>query len=539
MKIKKPRSKKAVKPAARTVRGTRPKAAIRRLKAAATTAKKATKPKAVKAVKIPGAAKTGKPRKAASGPAAKTRAATRSRPSKSKVGPRTRPADTDFLVKVEPQVPLASASRSRKDRVPKLDESRFAAIVAREAQPPARVKSASALTPPPVETESMPEVEEESVPSVESATEPEDAIVSVPRKAQEVVIPPILFEGDVPASPSEMGPGQKYALGPTPPTTDPTTERAWLPASYGTGKLFLVPRDPHWLYAHWDLTDQQQRRYNGLSADRHLVVRIKPGTMRGHSSTEIHVHPESRHWFIHVDSAATNYTAELGYYPPNRKWVSVAKPVSAVTPPDSVSSDRTVRFATVSMEKPLRGSMRRAPTLHVPTVPTLEQARERILTSAISKYFEPRQSPSSADLLEIVGEVPEEKAPTKEIFLDVNSSATAQLPSSPLGKEIPQPRGFWLNVNAELVLYGATEPDATLLIDGYPVQLRPDGTFSHRFALPDGNYEVALWAMSADGELRQAVLKFQRASNYEGEVGAHPQDPALIPPPSPPPSGKQ
>ena len=94
------------------------------------------------------------------------------------------------------------------------------------------------------------------------------------------------------------------------------------------------------------------------------------------------------------------------------------------------------------------------------------------------------------------------------------------------------PKGFWLNLNAELVLYGATEPDATLLVDGYPVQLRPDGTFSCRFALPDGDYEIALWAMSAEGDLRQAVLKFRRRSDYEGEVSAHPQDPALTAPPA-------
>jgi hypothetical protein len=36
--------------------------------------------------------------------------------------------------------------------------------------------------------------------------------------------------------------------------------------------------------------------------------------------------------------------------------------------------------------------------------------------------------------------------------------------------------------------------------------------------------------MSAEGELRQATLKFSRATDYRGEAGTDPQDPLLKPP---------
>lgn len=88
-------------------------------------------------------------------------------------------------------------------------------------------------------------------------------------------------------------------------------------------------------------------------------------------------------------------------------------------------------------------------------------------------------------------------------------------------------RGFWLNVNAELVIYGATEPDAKVAIGGRPIRLRPDGTFSYRFALPDGSYQLPVTAVSPEGEVRQAELDFYRGTAYAGEVGSHPQDPAL------------
>src|SRR4051794_31642217 len=62
-------------------------------------------------------------------------------------------------------------------------------------------------------------------------------------------VPPILFEGDKPEKVSASGPGQRYALGPTPPAERLDTEGE-LPEAYGTQRLLLTARDPHWLYAH-------------------------------------------------------------------------------------------------------------------------------------------------------------------------------------------------------------------------------------------------------------------------------------------------
>ena len=85
--------------------------------------------------------------------------------------------------------------------------------------------------------------------------------------------------------------------------------------------------------------------------------------------------------------------------------------------------------------------------------------------------------------------------------------------------------------DAELILYGATEPDAAVTVGGRTIKLRPDGTFSYRFALPDGHYELPAVATSADGtDARRADLHFARSTEYSGEVGAHPQDAALKPP---------
>src|SRR6185503_14542274 len=89
-------------------------------------------------------------------------------------------------------------------------------------------------------------------------------------------------------------------------------------------------------------------------------------------------------------------------------------------------------------------------------------------------------------------------------------------------------KGFWFKVNAEVIIYGSTEPDAHVSIGGRPIRLRADGSFSYRFALPDGAYELPVVAIAQDRhDGRAAELRFSRATQYSGDVGTHPQDPAL------------
>jgi hypothetical protein len=82
-------------------------------------------------------------------------------------------------------------------------------------------------------------------------------------------------------------------------------------------------------------------------------------------------------------------------------------------------------------------------------------------------------------------------------------------------------RGFFMHVNAEVIFYGGTHPQARVTIAGNPVQLQPDGTFSYHFKFPDNDYEIPIIATSPDGvETRSAALFFRRETTREGDVGA-------------------
>lgn len=383
--------------------------------------------------------------------------------------------------------------------------------------------------------------------------------------------PAILLEGDTAAVPLVSGPGEKFSLGATPPAQ--TFSGGELPESYGTKKLFLTARDPHWLYANWDLTAEQQKELNAASTDGHLILRIYAGKIEGHPAYEIHVHPESRHWFAHVERAGHSYAAELGYYSALGKWTRVANSSGTLTPPDAASAESEAEFATIPFEFPFAKLMQiieEAVRDNLPLAVAIEELRRHghpdLPRFSSSGFSSVAPSPSGTTGSSRVWTAEQEKALARVINIDqtrriwmgsleitelirrrlaqevtspvtpfgipsITSPAGVSSVSSPFGGQAERSKGFWFNVNAELVIYGATEPTAKVTLGGHPIKLRSDGTFSFRFALPDGKYDLPALAVSADGtDGRAAELKFARSTEYRGDVGATPQDPSLKPP---------
>ncbi|MBU6430725.1 MAG: hypothetical protein KGR26_17025, partial [Cyanobacteria bacterium REEB65] len=78
---------------------------------------------------------------------------------------------------------------------------------------------------------------------------------------------------------------------------------------------------------------------------------------------------------------------------------------------------------------------------------------------------------------------------------------------------------FWLVADAELIVYGATEPDAKVTLRGERVDLQPDGTFSFRFYLPDGLHPIPIRAINADGDdERQITITVARSTEGDGKT---------------------
>jgi hypothetical protein len=460
------------------------------------------------------------------------------------------------------KAPVKRAQTSVKEKLASLFKRKPKAAAPPESPP-------KKTAPPKKSAESAPPKLSSTVVPKESPAPPKSAM---PKRAagkragtpKKVAVPPILLEGDEPTAPRPSGPGERYALGTIEPAF-PSSESAELPESYGTQRLLLVARDPHWLYAHWDFTAEQLRKHNTASRDKHLVVRVYRGAVSGDPVVEQHVHPESRNWFLHVGKGGAKFVAELGYYNRGGKWETVATSAATFTPPDVLSDDTSVRFETIPVEVPFKKLLelvKGAVAEHKPLIEIIQELRAagypelpRFVAgsdggAAAALAWTPAQERALAEIISIdevrrvwMGSLEITELLRRSLMQELSSIAAAQLArgelaggaelggvssvSSPLGGE-GRRKGFWFNVNAELIIYGATEPDANVTIGGRKIQLRRDGTFSFRFALPDGNYDLPVQATSADAsDSRRAELKFSRATQYRGEVGKHPQDAKL------------
>ncbi len=66
-------------------------------------------------------------------------------------------------------------------------------------------------------------------------------------------------------------------------------------------------------------------------------------------------------------------------------------------------------------------------------------------------------------------------------------------------------RDFNFHINAELVVFGRTEPGARVTMDGREIELRGDGTFTRRLAFPEGVLPLDFCARPADGSAQKTI----------------------------------
>jgi phosphate transport system substrate-binding protein len=74
---------------------------------------------------------------------------------------------------------------------------------------------------------------------------------------------------------------------------------------------------------------------------------------------------------------------------------------------------------------------------------------------------------------------------------------------------------FWFVADAEIIIHGATEPDATVRIGGHTIKLKPDGTFHLRIPFSDSLIEYLMTATSATEEQTRTIHKKFSQDNLE------------------------
>jgi uncharacterized protein len=306
-----------------------------------------------------------------------------------------------------------------------------------------------------------------------------------------------------------------------------------LPAGYGESRIVLLPRDPQWAYAYWDISNQHKeelRRQGGQQLALRLfdVTDVDLKRQAPHSLQEYGCDEMAREWYLPVPVSDRDYILEIGYRTWDGRWLMLAQSATMRVPPVYPSDWVEDQFVNIPWEEPLEGKT------VLTLVPPINKAGDAAAAAASddlhNEFFSIAGVTEGQRLAgSIYGSMPH--VPGSMSHLDTVSSyvmpSGAGLWAMPnfsglnmsgvgfsgdLGK--PQPRKFWLIADAELIVYGATEPDATVYVDGQPIVLNSDGTFRFQMSFQDGELKFPIFAVAADGEQNRSInLEFERQTH--------------------------
>ena len=222
---------------------------------------------------------------------------------------------------------------------------------------------------------------------------------------------------------------------------------------------------------------------------------------------------DRRFIFLQDPPQATGHIAEIGMRSPQGRWECLASSGPVSLPPSLVAADTSPASVPIQLITGVRSGVSASYFQQIldPQQQFLNPAGSSELgLPAVSGRPGPEGVSHHASSSDVNGAIP---------FPEMSSSALGA-PSLDFGSPSED---FGFRVNAEVVLFGSTRPGSRVTIFGRPVELRPDGSFTFRCALPDGRFEVPMQVEGPQGmDVRQAVLTLARQTAVRGGVGSHP-----------------
>ncbi|BAQ60046.1 phosphate-binding protein [Geminocystis sp. NIES-3708] len=346
------------------------------------------------------------------------------------------------------------------------------------------------------------------------------------------------------------------------PLADVDQDFGELPGGYGENRIVLMPRDPQWAYTYWDIpieSKENLRRQGGqqLALRLYDVTDIDLNHQSPHNIQEYLCDELAREWYLPVPVSDRDYVIDIGYRCFDGRWLVLARSVPVRVPPVYPSDWVEDIFVTIPWEEDLRtktvykltppakkaalaaqqqqysyhnqihdeifglaqsveaqrvagslyGSMQQAPSSSIP-----ENALSSYVFPSGAGLWAGRESLASGSGIGLGlasgSGIGLGLASGSGIGLGLASGSGAGFSADVIPNK---PRKFWLIADAELIVYGATEPDAKVTIGGREIKLNPDGTFRFQMSFQDGNIDYPIVAVAADGEQTRSVhMTFDR-----------------------------
>lgn len=256
------------------------------------------------------------------------------------------------------------------------------------------------------------------------------------------------------------------------------------PQAAAKDRLAVMVRDPYWLHAYWELARPTVERaraalgqeWHGAKPMLRLYEVSELSATMPESETlvrHIAIHGGVNNWYIDVAEPPKSYRLEIGYRAASGRFYTLARSNTVRTPRPGSSDTIDHNWSDLAENVDKIFAMSAGYSAESPSTELQELLEERL------------RRPISAP---IVGRF----APGTETMLGRSQS-------------------FFFDIDAELLIFGATEPGSRVTVHGEPVKLRPDGTFTMRFSLPNCRQVIPATAASADGlEQRTVVLAVER-----------------------------
>jgi uncharacterized protein len=247
-------------------------------------------------------------------------------------------------------------------------------------------------------------------------------------------------------------------------------------------RIIVLARDSYWLHAYWELSRTTLARAQAaLGQEWHSaqpILRLMDVTSEDTTTAterqvrDIAIHGGVNNWYIDVLEPPRSFRIDIGYLSRRGKFYVLARSNIVSTPKAGVSDALEENWSDVQQQFD-----------RISNPSTVGSARANSPLELRDLFEERLRRPLSS--------------------VSMQNLSVGGLPS--LG------RRFHFEIDAELIVYGTTEPNARVTLQGEPVALRSDGTFTVRFSLPDSRQIIPAVASSADGiEERTVVLAVER-----------------------------
>ncbi len=244
-------------------------------------------------------------------------------------------------------------------------------------------------------------------------------------------------------------------------------------------RVILVVRDSYWIQAYWEITKTTVERAKAALSDywhsAKPVLRLLETKTDGLANSvenvvrEIPIHGGVKNWFIDVSDPPKSYRVAIGYVATGDRFHMIAKSNEVTTPkPGNESIDENWTDIAGDYQK----------------------------FYAMSGGY--NAGTHSTELQSVFEE---------KLKRPMNAPAFVRLGSGMGGDSAEFP----FKVDAQMIVFGSTDPCANVTLGGEPVRLLEDGTFCVRMGLPDRRQVLPVVASSRDGtEQRTTVLAVER-----------------------------